>query len=69
VAALGVRDRVMGVDAEARRITLDRFRGRRGRRRLERAYRAGWLEAKLYCSNCWQWGRDAQRSSAAHAAV
>ena len=65
--ALGIRDRIMGVDAEARGITLARFRGIRGRKRLERAYRGGWLEAESYCGNCWDWGAISRRGRACDA--
>ena len=67
--ALGYMDRCQGVDAEQRGITLSRFRGIRGRRRLERAYHAGWLEADGYCANCWKWGASARPDPAARAAA
>jgi len=50
--ALGCRDRVMGVDAEERRITLERFGGRK---HLENAYHSGWLETEHYVSNVAKW--------------
>jgi hypothetical protein len=58
--ALGIRDRIMGVDADARRITLARFRGVRD---LEHAYYCGWREADGYCANCWTWGASARSGS------
>jgi hypothetical protein len=51
-AAFGFRDRILGIDAEGRRITLSRFRSVRSRRRLRRlecAYYSGWSEADHYC--------------------
>ena len=51
--ALGVRDRIQGIDADGRNITLARFRGRQ---RLEQAYWNGFLEANHYVSNHYRWG-------------
>jgi hypothetical protein len=53
--ALGMRDRVEGVDSEMRNLTLARFHGRK---KLEQAYWAGWNEANDYFDACWQWGRE-----------
>jgi hypothetical protein len=51
---LGIRDRIMGVDAEERRITLSRFQGIPD---LERAYWSGWIEADHYCGNVAKWAQ------------
>ncbi len=64
-AAFGFRDRVLGIDSGEREYTLSRFRGVRGRRRLERAYHAGWIEADHYCGNCAKWGWGNKRVLAA----
>jgi hypothetical protein len=43
--ALGVRDRIMGVDADARHTTVERFDGCTY---LEHAYYSGWIECSHY---------------------
>ena len=48
--AFGYRDRCLGIDAESRNMTLDRFQGKSGRplKRLHRAYWRGFGEADDY---------------------
>ena len=61
--AFGYRDRCLGVDAESRNITLDRFRGRS---RVTRAYWDGWAEADHYVDNHWRWGIEAGERGKCH---
>jgi hypothetical protein len=52
--ALGARDCILGIDSEARNITISRFRGRR---RLTRAYWQGWLAADKCLDLSFEMGR------------
>ena len=53
--ALGHRDRCLGIDAEGRGVTLDRFKGRP---RVARAYWRGYYEADHYVDNHYRWGAE-----------
>ena len=61
--AFGYRDRCLGVDAESRNITLDRFRGWS---RVTRVYWDGWAEADHYVDNHWRWGIEAAERGKCH---
>ncbi len=52
--ALGVRDRIAGIDADTRRDTIARFDGCTY---LERSYWDGYCEASIYCDNVARWAQ------------